>query len=49
MTSYIDRTRPLRVSVDMGIALRCACYLPTESWELHLAEAATKLVAASGE
>ena len=36
MNSYVGRTRPARVCVDIGIALRCGCYLSTESWELHI-------------
>ena len=35
MNSYVDRTRPALVFVDIGIRLRCGYYLSTESWELH--------------
>lgn len=35
MNSYVYRTRLVSVFVDMSIALRCGCYLSTESWELY--------------
>ena len=35
MKAEVARTRPVRGFVDIGIALRCGCYLSTESWEIH--------------
>jgi hypothetical protein len=40
MKSYVDRTRPVLVFVDMGIDVRCGYYLSTESWEFHRATVA---------